>query len=136
VQKVIGLGHATPHEGRNKGRYPNLHDLKKIREDCMLIHHGEMVAILLLGFIASTETSEHVDTLGDLFRYGGTISRSCSRESRMVLFGTNFVVVILLWIGPHPSPAQTQRMDANSKNLFSHDAWFSFPQVPAHCKKC
>jgi hypothetical protein len=27
-------------------------------------------------------------------------------------------------------------MDANSKNLFSHDAWFSFPQVPAHCKKC
>jgi hypothetical protein len=41
--------------------------------------------------------------------------------------GTDFAVVILLWIGLHPSRAQTQRMDANSKNLFSHDAWFSFP---------
>jgi hypothetical protein len=66
------------HKGQNKGRFPNLHDLKKIREDCMLIHHGEMVAILLHGFVASTKASEHVETLGDLFRYGGTISWSCS----------------------------------------------------------
>jgi hypothetical protein len=49
--------------------------------------------------------------------------------------GIDFAVAILLWIGLHPSTAQTQRMDANSKNLFSHDAWFSFPQVPAHCQK-
>jgi hypothetical protein len=47
----------------------------------------EMVAILLHEFVTSTEALEHVDTLGDLFRYGGTISRSCSRESRMMLFG-------------------------------------------------
>ncbi len=36
--------------------------------------------------------------------------------------GIDFAVAILLWIGPHPSTAQIQRMDANSKNLFSHDA--------------
>jgi hypothetical protein len=36
--------------------------------------------------------------------------------------GIDFAVAILPWIGPHPSTAQTQRMDANSKNLFSHDA--------------
>ncbi len=86
MQKVIRLRHATPHEGQNKGRYPNLHDFKKIREDYMLIHHGEIVAILLFGFVALMEASEHVDTLGDLFQYGGTISQSCFRESRMVLF--------------------------------------------------
>jgi hypothetical protein len=90
VQKVIGLGHATSHEGQNKGRYPNLHHFKEIREDCMLIHHGEMVAILLHGFIALIETLEHVDTLRDLFQYGGTISRSCSQKSKMALFGNRF----------------------------------------------
>jgi hypothetical protein len=50
--------------------------------------------------------------------------------------GIDFVLAILSWIGLHPSIAQTQHMDANSKNLFSHDAWFSFLQVPTHCKKC
>jgi hypothetical protein len=56
----------------------------------MLIHHGEMVAILLHGFVPSTEASEHLQTLGYLFRYGSTISRSCSRKSRMALFGHRF----------------------------------------------
>jgi hypothetical protein len=69
VRQVIGLGHATSHEGQNKGTYPNLCDFRELREDCMLIHHGEMVAILLHGFIPSTKASEHLQTLGYLFRY-------------------------------------------------------------------
>ncbi|CAK9209268.1 unnamed protein product [Sphagnum troendelagicum] len=81
MRQVIGLGHATSHKGQNKGTYPNFHDFRELREDCMLIHHGEMVAILLHGFVASTEASEHIQTLGYLFQYGDTISRSCSRKS-------------------------------------------------------
>jgi hypothetical protein len=49
--------------------------------------------------------------------------------------GIDFVVAILPWIGPHPSTAQTQHMDATSKNMFSHDGYFFFPQVLTHCKK-
>jgi hypothetical protein len=60
VRQVIGFGYATSREGQNKGVYLNLHDFKELREDCMLIHHEEMVAILLHGFVASTKASEHV----------------------------------------------------------------------------
>jgi hypothetical protein len=56
----------------------------------MLIHHGEMVAILLHGFVLSTKASKHVQTLGYLFRYNGTISRSCFWEFKMALFGHKF----------------------------------------------
>jgi hypothetical protein len=78
------------HEGENKGHYPILDDFIEICEDSMLIHHGEMMAIILHEFVSSTEASEHVRTLGDLFRYGGTILRFCFRESRMALFGHRF----------------------------------------------
>jgi hypothetical protein len=56
----------------------------------MLIRNGDMIVIILHGFVPPGETSEHVQTLGDLFRYGGTIVRSCSREFEMVLFGHMF----------------------------------------------
>jgi len=49
-----------------------------------------MIAIILHKFVSSTKTSEHVQTLGDFFQYGGTILCSCSRESRMALFGHMF----------------------------------------------
>jgi len=90
VWKVIGFGIATSHEGENKGHYPILDDFIEIYEHSMLIHHGEMMAIILHEFVSSTETSEHVRALGNFFRYGGTILRFCSRESRMVLFGHKF----------------------------------------------
>jgi hypothetical protein len=56
----------------------------------MLIHNGDMIAIILHGFLSPGEASEHVRTLGHLFRYGGTTLNSCSRESKMVLFGHRF----------------------------------------------
>jgi hypothetical protein len=56
----------------------------------MLIQHGEMVAIILHELVPSAEPSEHVHTLGDLFRYSGTMLRSCSSKSRMTLFGHTF----------------------------------------------
>jgi hypothetical protein len=81
---------ATSHEGENKGHYLILDDFIEICEDSMLIHPGEMIAIILHEFVVSTEALGHVQTLGNLFRYGGTIIRSCSRESRMSLFGHMF----------------------------------------------
>lgn len=90
VRKVIGLGIATSPEGQNKGQYLILDDFKEIHENSMLIHHGEMMAIILHEFVPSTEVSEHVRTLGNFFRYGNTILCSYSRESRMALFGHMF----------------------------------------------
>jgi hypothetical protein len=49
-----------------------------------------MMAIILHAFVSLTEASEHVQTLGDLFWYGGTMLRTCSSESRMALFGHRF----------------------------------------------
>jgi hypothetical protein len=129
VRQVIGLRHATSHEEQNKGAYPNLHDFRELHEDCMLIHHGEMVAILLHRFVALTEALEHVQTLGYLFRYGGTIFRSCSREFRMALFGHKFCLNDLTVdrFAPFHCPNSTYGC-YNLNNLFSHDAWFSFLQ--------
>jgi hypothetical protein len=77
---------ATSSAEENKGHYPNLDDFQEIYEDSMLIHNGEMMAIILHAFVPSTEASKHVQMLGDLFRYGGT----CFLESRMALFGHRF----------------------------------------------
>ncbi len=90
VCKVIGMGIPTSSPEENKGHYPNLEDFQEICEDSMLIHNGEMVAIILHAFVRSTEAAEHIQTLGDLFRYGGTMLRTCSPESRMALFGHRF----------------------------------------------
>jgi hypothetical protein len=84
----MGIPASSPEE--NKGHYSNLEDFQEICEDSMLIHNGEMVAIILHAFVPSIEASKHVQTLGDLFRYGGTMLRTCSPESQMALFGHRF----------------------------------------------
>ncbi|CAN5970101.1 unnamed protein product, partial [Sphagnum jensenii] len=88
--KVTGLGIATSPEGENKGHYPILDNFIEICEDSMLIHHGEMMAIILHKFVSSTEASEYVRMLRDLFQYSGTILHSYFREFRMALFGHKF----------------------------------------------
>ncbi len=90
VRKVIGLGIPTSSQEKNKGHYLNLDDFQEVYEDSMLIHHGEMMALILHGFVPSSEAPEHVRMLGDLFQYGGTMLRTCSPESRMALFGHRF----------------------------------------------
>jgi hypothetical protein len=61
------------HQGQNKESDQILNDFHEILEDSMLIHHGEIVAIILHKFVATTKTSEHVQTLGGLFQNGGTL---------------------------------------------------------------
>jgi hypothetical protein len=90
VRKVIGMSIPTSSPEENKGHYPNLEDFQEICENSMSIHNGEMMAIILHAFVPSIEASEHVQTLGDLFRYSGTMLRTCSSESRMALFGHKF----------------------------------------------
>ncbi|CAM6054105.1 unnamed protein product [Sphagnum tenellum] len=62
VQQVIGLEHTISDKGQNKGTYPNLRDLKELSEDCMLIYHGEMVAILLHGYQHPTKNAKNKET--------------------------------------------------------------------------
>jgi hypothetical protein len=60
MQKVIGLGLTTSHEGQNKGNYPTLDDFHEILEDSILIHHGEIMSIILYECVPPTETTDHV----------------------------------------------------------------------------
>jgi len=90
VRKVISLGIPTSSQEENKGHYSNFNDFQEVYENFMLIHHGEMMALILHGFVPSNEAPEHVRTLGDLFRYSGTMLHTCSPESRMALFGHKF----------------------------------------------
>ncbi len=60
VRKVIGMSIATSSTEENKGHYPNFDDFQEIYEDSMLIHNGEMMAIILHAFVPSTKASEHV----------------------------------------------------------------------------
>ncbi len=104
------MGIPTSSLEENKGHYPNLEDFQEICEDSMLIHNGEMVAIILHAFVPSIEASEHVQTLGDLFRYGGTMLRTCSPDLKWHYLGIGFVVAISLWTGRY----SVTRMDAHS----------------------
>jgi len=67
MQKKIGIGIVMSHQGQNKENYPIFNDFHEILEDSMLIHHGEMVAIILHKFVVMMKASKHVQTLGGLF---------------------------------------------------------------------
>jgi transposase len=132
VRKVIGLGIPTSSQEENKGHYPNLDDFQEVYKDSMLIHHGEMMALILHGFVPSSEAPEHVRTLGDLFRYNSTMLRTCSSESRMALFGHKFCHGDLTVDRSIPFCSQDGCSFKKIILLFPHGAQISFLQVPAH----
>lgn len=72
MQKEIGIGLVMSHQGQNKENYLIFNDFHEILEDSVLIHHGEMVTIILHKFVVMTEASKHVQTLGGLFQHDGT----------------------------------------------------------------
>jgi hypothetical protein len=137
VRKVIGLGIPTSSQEKNKGHYPNLNDFQEIYEDSMLIHNGEMMAIILHGFVSSIEASEHVRTLGFFFDTMAPCFAPVLRSLEWHCLGAGSVVTISPWTGRYLSVA---RMDAHSEIfilLFPHGVRISFLQVPAHQeKKC
>ncbi len=71
VQKVIKLRLATSHEGQNKGSYSILDDFHEIHEDSMLIHHKEMVTIILHEFVPLIEVLDATVVI-DFLRVGRT----------------------------------------------------------------
>ncbi len=138
MRKVIGLGILTSSKAQNKGIYSLLDNFQEIHEDSMLIHNGDMIAIILHGFVPPREASKHVRTLGNLFWYGGTIVHSCSQEFKMVLFGHRFYhgdLTVDRWV---PFLGSNFAFECSlTKPSFFHQVWSSFHrQVSTRCQKC
>ncbi len=58
--------------------------------DRVLIYEGAVVAILLHEFVPSDQVVEYFTTMAHMSEFGGRVTRTCSPETRMAMFGHKF----------------------------------------------
>jgi hypothetical protein len=90
VKDVVGLGCETKQELRMKERNATLDDFRELLTDCVLIYEGAVVAILLHEFVPSNQAVKYFAAMAHMWEFGRYITRTCSPETRMAMFGHRF----------------------------------------------
>jgi hypothetical protein len=90
VKDVVGLGCETTQELRMKKRNATLDGFRELLTDCVLIYEGVVVAILLHEFVPSDQAVEYFAAMVHMWEFGGHITKICSPETRMAMFGHRF----------------------------------------------
>jgi hypothetical protein len=73
-----------------KERNAILDDFRKLLTECVLIYEGAMVAILLHEFVPSDQAIEYFAAMAHMWEFDGCVTRTCSPETRMAMFGHKF----------------------------------------------
>ncbi|CAN5960662.1 unnamed protein product [Sphagnum jensenii] len=90
VKDVVGLGCETTQELRMKKRNATLDGFRELLTDCVLIYEGVVVTILLHEFVPSDQAVEYFAAMVHMWEFGGHITKICSPETRMAMFGHRF----------------------------------------------
>jgi hypothetical protein len=77
-------------ELRMKERNVTLDNFRKLSADCVLIYEGAVVAILLHEFVPSDQAVEYFAAMAHMWEFGRCITKNCSPETRMAMFGHRF----------------------------------------------
>jgi hypothetical protein len=82
-----------------KERNATLDGFRELSMDCILIYERALVAILLHKFVPSDQAFEYFIAMAHMWEFGGRITRSCSLETRMAMFGHRFCYnnCVLAW---------------------------------------
>jgi hypothetical protein len=81
VKDIVGLGCEMTHELRMKERNATLDGFRELLTDCVLIYEGVVVSNLL---------HKYFTTMAHMWEFDGHITRTCSPETRMAMFGHRF----------------------------------------------
>ncbi|CAM6074878.1 unnamed protein product [Sphagnum tenellum] len=90
VKDVVGLGYESTQELRRKEQNTTLDSFRELLTDCVLVYEGAVVAVLLHEFVPSYQADEYFAAMAHMWEFGGHISRTCSPETRMAMFGHRF----------------------------------------------
>jgi len=90
VKDVVGFGCETTQKLRMKERNVTLDGFRDLPTDCVLIYERAMVAILLHEFFSSDQAVEYLAAMAHMWEFDGRVTRTCSPETRMVMFGHKF----------------------------------------------
>ncbi len=55
-----------------------------------MIYEGAVVAILLHEFVSFDQVVEYLAAMAHMWEFGGRVTRTCSPETRMAMFGHRF----------------------------------------------
>jgi hypothetical protein len=67
-----------------------LDDFRELPTDCILIHEGAMVIVMLHELVSSNQASEYFSAMANMWEFGRRVTRTCSPETRMAMFGHRF----------------------------------------------
>jgi hypothetical protein len=87
VKDVVGLGCEMTQDLRMKERNVTLNSFREFLTDYVLIYEGAVVAILLHEFVPSDQVVEYFAAMAHMWEFGGRVTRTCSPETRMAMFG-------------------------------------------------
>jgi hypothetical protein len=90
VKDVVGLGCETTQELRMKERNTTLDGFRELLTDCILIYEGAMIVVLLHELVSSDQASEYFVAMANMWEFGRRVTRTCSPETKMAMFGHRF----------------------------------------------
>ncbi len=90
MKDVVGLGYETTQELRMKERNTTLDGFRELSTDCILIYKGAVVAVLLHELVPLDQDSEYFAAMADMWEFGRRVTKTCSPETRMAMFGHKF----------------------------------------------
>ncbi len=90
VKDVVRPGCETTQELRMKKQNVTIDGFRELPIDRVLIYEGAVVAILLHEFVPSDQAVEYFATMAHMSEFSGRVTRTCSPETRMAMFGHKF----------------------------------------------
>jgi hypothetical protein len=90
VKDVVGFGCETTQELRMKERNVTLDSFRELLTDYVLIYERAVVAILLHEFVPFDQAVEYFAAMAHMCEFGGRVTKTCSPETRMAMFGHRF----------------------------------------------
>ncbi len=73
-----------------KEKNTTLDKFLELATDCILVYDGAVVVILLHDFVSSNQDSKYFTAMANMWEFGGRVTRTCSPETRMAMFGHMF----------------------------------------------
>jgi len=73
-----------------KERNTTLDSFRELPTDCILIYERVVVVVLLHEFVSSDQAFEYFITMADMWEFGECVTRTCSLETKMAMFGHRF----------------------------------------------
>jgi hypothetical protein len=90
VKDVVGLDYETMQELKMKKRNVTFDNFQELDTNYILVYEGAVIVIMLHDFVSSDQASEYFTVMANMWEFSGRVTKTCSLETRMAMFGQIF----------------------------------------------